>query len=286
LSAEPYGIRRAIAGGLSVACALASAACGGSSAAEETSNSDSARMAATGPTAAPSPAAAPYRVARYPSPHDEDVAFVSEVLELESVDPLLRRAGSMAEIAALLADEGRATCAAYSRDDLGSVVSRVAGRLGADSIDATAFVTAAAGVYCPQALGRISGGSAMEGGIEFVDVAPQCVTEPPVSFRVDSLELYGSSTAHWSFTARNTGSHAVVLRVEERVSAPGYEGTWTTPAYVTPDTVFESPLFLSAGESRTGSGMTGGIYRWDRVEHRIVEWLPIDCAVELDQTAG
>jgi hypothetical protein len=226
--------------------------------------------------------AEPYRVARYPTPHDEDVAFISEILLLESVDPLLRRAGTMAEFTTLLADEGRAACAAYSGENLDSVVSRVASRLGADVIDATAFVTAAAGIYCPRALEQLGGGVAMTGGIEHIDVTPQCVSEPPVTFRMDSLEVYGSYTAHWYFTATNTGPHGVVLRVEERVSAPGYEGMWQTPTYVTPDTVFESPLFLSAGESRAGSGMTSGIYRWDRVDHRIVEWLPIDCAVEFD----
>ncbi|MCZ2837086.1 DUF732 domain-containing protein [Modestobacter sp. VKM Ac-2985] len=302
-------MRRRIAAAYWLSASLLLTACSGTSAGE-TSSSSSAPYS-PGPVVASAlaaePTPEPFHAAGYPTTQDEDTAFVSEVAALDTVKSLLTGhlytlPTDLAEKAHQLAALGRDVCSSYGGSNIDAVVATVASN-GIDAIDATAFVVAAAGVYCPQKLVSLGAGQAMTGGVVIQPVIPQCPPEAPIVVTVSPMQLTGQSNAEiygdlwdeeladilsddgtysgrWSYTLTNTSNYDVIVTLEDRVVSEKYTQDWAA-AQGTTSSSTHAPFYVPAHQSITDAGTISGVYAWQSAEYRIASWLPVQCQVTI-----
>src|SRR3954451_8690318 len=153
------------------------------------------------------PSAEPFLAPSYPTPADADTAFVSEVAALDGVRSFLTRTPfilptDLTTASAGLARLGRGVCSPYTGANIDSVAAKLLNTFQVDNtidpmrldpIDATAFVVAAVGAFCPQKLVDLGQGYAMTGGVKVQPVTPQCPTELPVTVSASPITLTGES---------------------------------------------------------------------------------------------
>jgi hypothetical protein len=276
-------------------------------------------------TAAPSTEAAPtttetpaepFLAPSYPTPADTDRAFVSEVAALDGVRSFLTRdpyilPTDLTAASAGLAQLGRSVCASYTGDNIDTVaaslmktwqVDNTIDGMRLDPIDATAFVVAAVGDYCPQKLVDLGEGYAMTGGVEVRPVTPQCPSEAPVTVVPSPITLTGQSNVElygdmgpdsdlvygdtdgfydgaWTYTVANSSDYDVIVGIEERVVSRRYTTDWDASHGDLAGP--HAPFYVPAHSSVTGSGHISGVYAWQSAEYRLSTWLPVSCQVTL-----
>ena len=270
-------------------------------------------------TAAPTtePPAEPFLAPGYPTPADADTAFVSEVAALDGVRSYLTRTPyilptDLTAASAGIARLGRRVCSSYSGANIDSVAANLLNTFQVDNtidpmtldpIDATAFVVAAVGVYCPHKLVDLGQGYAMTGGVEVQPVTPQCPTELPVTVTAGPMTLTGQSNVElygdlgedndlvygdsdgrydgdWTYTITDVSDYDVLVGLEEQVISRRYTTDWRAPTgdfSASP----HPPFYVPAHGTATGTGSISGVYAWQAAEYRVATWLPVSCQVTL-----
>jgi hypothetical protein len=306
-STEEAVPRKFAATGLVLAALLTGACAGG--------ETDASSTGASAP-ASSEPPPEPFLAAGYPTPQDADRAFVSEVAALEGVRSYLTRqpyilATDLTAASAGLARLGRAVCSSYTGDNIDSVAAglettyeldNTIDPMYLDPIDASAFVVAAVGVYCPQKLADLGQGVAMTDGVEIRQVDPQCPTDLPITVAASPIELSGYSNIEeygdlgpdnelvygdtdglydgtWTYTVTNSSDYDVVVGLEERVLSRRYTTDWAAAAE--DGVATQPPYYVPAHQSVTGTNRISGVYAWQAAEYRVATWLPVSCQVTL-----
>ncbi|OMQ15457.1 hypothetical protein A7K94_0209290 [Modestobacter sp. VKM Ac-2676] len=293
--------------------ALLTGACAGTPEAEPNA---APRASEAAPTTS-EPPAEPFVAPAYPTPADADTAFVSEVAELDGVLGFLTRdpfilPTDLTAASAGIALLGRGVCSSYTGANIDSVAAKLLTSyevdntidpMRLDAIDATAFVVAAVGVYCPEKLVDLGHGAAMTDGIEVQPITPRCPSELPVTVTASpitltggsNIELYGDLGADndlvygdtdrmydgdWTYTLTNTSDHDVLVMLEEQVTSRRYTTDWRAPEgdlSASPHT----PFYVPAHGTANGNGNISGVYAWQAAQYRVATWLPVSCHVTL-----
>ncbi len=226
----------------------------------------------------------PFHAASYPTDQDADTAFVAEVATLDGMRSHLTRTPSIVPInlrdeAADIARVGRLACSAYDGTNMDYVGQQVQSVFHMDTIDTAAFITAAAGVYCPQSLVTLGSGISMTDGVVAQPVTPQCPRTAAITITVGPI-ANSSGDGTWTYTLTNASDYGAFVTLDEKYAASGYVGDWGpgTDSYTGIEP--HPALFVPAHGHVSDTGRVMGSFFWKAVKYRVASWLPVSCEVQ------